>query len=90
VYELKLLLILPLATSKLFILAFEADVTFDIDELNAVLFEPIDELKFAVVSATLPLNELIESLNEDVAALIDALIELVKLLNPVVLTKVTP
>ena len=62
VYELKLLLILPLATSKLDILAFEADVTFDIDELNAVLFEPIDELKFAVVSATLPLNEPIELL----------------------------
>ena len=90
VYELKLFLILPLAISKLDILTLDADVTFDTDELNAVLFEPIDELKFAVVTATLPLNELIEPLNEDVAAFIDALIELVKLLNPVVLTKVTP
>jgi hypothetical protein len=87
---LKLVLILALSICKFDILAFEADVIAATDELNTLVTDAPDELKFKVTAAILPLNELTEALNEDVAALIDALIELVKLLNPVVLAKVTP
>ena len=90
VYELKLFLILPLAVSNEDILTFEAAFIAATDELNTLVTDAPDELRFKVTTATLALNELTEALNEDVAALIDALIELVKLLNPVVLTKVTP
>jgi hypothetical protein len=90
VYELKLFLILSLATSKLDILAFEAAFIAATDELNTLVTDAPEELKFKVTAATLSLNELIELLNEEVAVLIDELIELVNALNPVVLTKVTP
>ena len=66
VYELKLFLILPLAVSKLDILTFEAAFIAATDELNTLVTDAPDELRFKVVCATLPLNTLIELLNEAV------------------------
>lgn len=62
VYELKLFLILALSICKLDILAFEAEVINATDELNTLVTDAPDELRFKVTTATLALNEPIELL----------------------------
>ena len=90
VYELKLFLILALAICKLAILAFEAEVIEATDELNTLVTDAPDELRFKVTSATLPLNEPIDELKLATECDIDEFSEELNVPYPVVLAKVTP
>jgi hypothetical protein len=90
VYELKLFLILPLAVSNEDILTFEAAFIDATDELNTLVTDAPDELKFKVTAATLPLNEPIELLKLETECDIDCDNEELNVEYPVVLAKVTP